>query len=248
MDVVTDADSTSENSSSASQPDHDRGRTGHLGTRGALFSQLTAAAGALNVPAVEEMVGPCPRIVARAAALQESSRLKEVWGNGVEGAFVRQGQGETREDVIGRVFAVADKTPFHIGCEMRDVLEGEEATCIVDGLKNERQAAIVEEITWEMACLLRGQVIKGERWTEVHIRIHIESHEVDLVESDSLSAAVFLVLLSANWQVPLRQDILVSARVMPNLKLLEVGCIKEKVGVANADTSFCILVTANEVD
>lgn len=200
IDVVIDADSAFETSTSASQPDHDRGRIGHLATGGALLFPLMAAAGALNVPAMEEMWGPCPRIVARAAALQESSR-KEVWSNGVEGAFVRQGQGVPRKKAIGRVFALADSTPFYVAAEMWDVLEGEDATCFFSGLKNERQAALVEEIAWKIVCLLRGQVIKGERWREVQIRLHLGPHEVDLVESDSLSAAVFLVLLSANWQV-----------------------------------------------
>ena len=43
---------------------------------------------------------------------------------------------------------------------MWDIGEGEDATRVAGGFKNEKERTVEEEIAWEMVCLLRGEVIK----------------------------------------------------------------------------------------
>ena len=102
--------------------------------------------------------------------------------------------------------------------------------------------------------ILRTLTVNGVPWQEVHFSIYVGMPgNIKLVEWDSLEAAVLIALMSAQWKLPVLQDVLLSARLgfyviaAAGCYLLKVGCGKKKVELAKSDTSFRLLLTPNAI-
>jgi len=222
-----------------------------LGSSGALLTPSTMpVVGASVLQSMQQRIHP--RIAARAANLNPRGYPPNVvWQSGGLSQFAQRG---SSEKVIGLVRALSNLTMLEVYVQVQPVKEGELPRCeSVVGLDDEGDRQAVAGMGLRGMTILRSLTVNGVPWQEVHFSVYVGMPgNIKLVEWDSLEAAVLIALMSAQWKLPVPQDVLLSARLgfyiisAAGCDLLKVGCGKEKVELAKSDTSFRLLLTPND--